>query len=38
MYWCLFFALILAFGLGYWYRDWVHTIEINDGEGDYLGG
>lgn len=31
-------ALTAAFAIGFWYRGWVHTIKIGDGDGEHLGG
>jgi hypothetical protein len=38
MYVVLLAALGFSFGLGYWYRGWVHTITIADQAGEHLGG
>lgn len=31
-------VLAVAFGIGYWYRGWEHNLDLQDGDGEYLGG
>lgn len=36
MWYFLMLALMCAFGLGYWYRGWVHTITLPPSTGESL--
>lgn len=38
MFWITFLVMTAVFLFGYWYRGWKHNIEVDDQEGEYLGG